>query len=421
MIEVPAVVRLVDLSLADVYRDTGDVDRQIAVLRRVVTANNGWLPGRERLAIALLQSGRVDEAVQEYRSLASRAGLPITAPLNFARLLILQNLGRDAARQNWEPVTSLLEKLDQEEALAGEVAVLRAEMLSSQDRVDEARQVLATAIETVDKASSEAVWSARILLEVSQDQDAAALQMLDLAHVAIGDPPSVRYAAALAMVSGDRSLQPDKLADIVRPEDGWDENETLDFQRNIIPLLISAQAYDLAEQVVAEVMEQRVGDVTTRLQMLEIASRSGKIDRMGDVLADLQRIAGKTARWHFGNALLITANASPTSASQGTPQAAAAGSVPASQSTTNQLTDANNRKAQEHLAEAAVLRPDWNAVPATLGSTIRSCRRRRKRDRQVLPSGRPGQSPAVHDSPSDRAADTAGTLRRGGRDDPSNA
>ena len=164
VIEVPAVVRLVDLSLADVYRDTGDVDRQIAVLRRVVTANDGWLPGRERLAIALLQSGRVDEAVQEYRSLASRAGLPITAPLNFARLLILQNLGRDAARQNWEPVTSLLEKLDQEEALAGEVAVLRAEMLSSQDRADEARQVLATAIETVDKASSEAVWSAQDLV-----------------------------------------------------------------------------------------------------------------------------------------------------------------------------------------------------------------------------------------------------------------
>ena len=153
----------------------------------------------------------------------------------------------------------------------------------------------------------------------------------------------------------------------MRPQDGWNETETLDFQRNVIPLLISAQAYDLAEQVVAEVMEQRVGDVTTRLQMLEIASRSGKIDRMGDVLADLERIAGKTARWHFGNALLITANASPTSASLGTPQAAAAGSVPASQSTTNQLTDANNRKAQEHLAEAAVLRPDWNAVPALSG------------------------------------------------------
>lgn len=358
LVELPEIVRVVDLALADVYHDTGDIDRQIAVLQRVVSANSSWLPGRERLAIALLQGGRVDEAVQEYRSVASRPGIAVTAPLNFARLLILQNLNREPALQDWSQVRSLLELLGKEDAMVGEVAILKAEMMSAQNQIEEARRILAEAVNRLGSVggspptgAAASVWSARVLLEVSQGDAAAARKLLADADSALGSTPEVRYTEAVVLVTEAADEMHLRLEAVAAVSPQWSDEQALNFRRRLIPLLISAQSYDLARRVAGRVMEQRPSDVMVRLQMLEIASRSGQFGQMEEVLDELLAIAGKTARWYYGTALFISRRTD----------------VDPSSSDSTLLSNDMNRRAQEYLAEAAVLRPDWSAVPALSG------------------------------------------------------
>ncbi len=287
VIEQPAVVRLVDLTLADVYGSTGDVDRQIAVLRRVTSNDPMWLPGRERLAIALLQTGRVDEAVQEYRIIADRPGIPISAPLNFARLLLLQNLGVEESRRDWTRVEAVLDAIEKQDTLVPDAAIIRAEMLVAQGEVERARQTLAGASHTPQLAAS------RILLEVAQGEPRRALQMADEARALSGDEPLLRYAEAMAQISlgpDDLDRQLERLAD---PAADWTPQQVAMLAQQMIPLLISSEAMDPAEKLAERATRINPGDARPRLQLLEIAYRKSDVDGMQANLDALGRISGQ--------------------------------------------------------------------------------------------------------------------------------
>ncbi|MFK8110867.1 MAG: tetratricopeptide repeat protein [Rubripirellula sp.] len=366
VVEVPTVVRLVDLSLADLYRDIGDIDRQIAVLRRVVNSDGSWLPGRERLAIALLQAGRVDEAVEEYKNFAARPGLPITAPLNFARLLILQNLNRVQANQDWTAVVKILNQLDREESLRSDVAVLRAEMYAGRNMLSQARETLREATDSLDAKDAQNAWAARILLEVSAGDGARASNLVDEATELLGDTPGLRYAQAMSILSSDQTVSPSQLQELSQPSNYWTPAETLAFRRQMVPLMLSTKAFDISLTLIEEILGDNPNDVAARLQKLQVTSQRGDLDAMRDTLDRLESLSGRSAVWHYGHALLLQGEHTKGTSN---PRSATPVMPGSDQPTQNQrLSDDMNREAQDHLAEAAVLRPEWSYVPALAGN-----------------------------------------------------
>ncbi|MCO8120613.1 tetratricopeptide repeat protein [Stieleria sp. TO1_6] len=344
VIEQAELVRLVDLELASTYGALGEHEAQIAALQRIISNDPTWLPGRERLASALLQVGRIDEAVQQYRSIAARPGVPIAAPLNFARLLLLQNLGRDEPRRDWRQVEQILQTLTERQGensdVMAEVAILRAEMLLAQGKADAADAALAEANGT------DAVWSARVLLAISRRQWDSAKQLVEQAVAEIGRTPRVRYAeAALVLTQGaiDNDVQDQLTALCTFPPD-WTTQQRLELCHVMVPLLISSQHYELAGQLVDFQISQQPSDLSAQYQRMEIAYRSKDVDTLRETLDQILARAGKTARWNYGQALLIELQAGD-----------------------ELLTDQQNDAAQTFLAEAAVLRPAMAAIPALSG------------------------------------------------------
>ena len=357
VIENTTITRLVDLTLAGLYEKMGDLDSQVAAMRRVVAVDPFWLPGRERLSFALLRAGRVDEAVQEYQTVANRPDVPVRAPLNFAQLLLLQNLGRPEDRRDWDQLERLLDAVEEQSSMQTDVALLRAEMFVARDRVEQAREVLAEADQGVR------IVSGRVLLEIAQGQSEAAAELAERGRPEFGDTPEYRYAlAALASASTSEPIEPRlrQLSDI--PSD-WTAEQSIQLARSMVPLLISTKVYDTAETLARRGAELDPASVDFRLQLMQIAFETGSDARLRDQLDSLEKIAGRNARWYYGMALATAMPA--TDAVAGKLQSGQANGPGGARSSTPPPVDEDvNRRVQEYLAEAAVLRPDWALVPS---------------------------------------------------------
>ncbi|TWU18091.1 tetratricopeptide repeat protein [Allorhodopirellula heiligendammensis] len=347
VIERPDLVRLVDLTLSDLYEEMGDTDRQIAVLRRVIANDPLWLPVRERLALAYLRSGRVDEAVQEYSLIANRPDVPIQAPLNYARLLLMQNLGREPGDRDWGPLESLIAILAQQPSFSADVALLNAEILVAQEKPDLARQALATA------PGEPRIWSARILLEVTEQDFDAAEEKIAEAIAAIGDSPALRYAQATVATAANRENLAELLSQWSEPPSSWSREEQFELARSIVPLLISNEQYEDAARLASLASEIEPSNVVARLQLMQIAFQWQKADLLREQLAALEKISGRDARWYYGNAMAISLEGAKHHETQ---EDVALEMF--------EITAETNARVQESLAEAASQRPDWSLIPA---------------------------------------------------------
>lgn len=357
IIERPELVRLVDLTLGDLYQQMGDVDRQIAALRRVVSSDPGFLPGRERLAFALMQSGRLDEAVQEYRIVSERPDVPIRAPLNYARLLLMQTLSKEPAQRDWSRLQQLLSALKNEPSFSTDIALLTAEILVAQRQPDLARKVIQ------DAPQNSRTWAARVLLEVAEKQYQAAIEVAGRAKSAVGDIPAIRAAVATALVASNADGANQSLRELSRPLKKWDDSQRMELAKSLVPLLITAKRFDDARQLATIAAALSSNDVVTRLQLMQIAFETGDAQLLRKQLDDLQKITGRDSRWYYGNAMAIAIEGQAKTDLQ----TAAAFKRPDSPSENvaviQEINAQTNRLAQESLAEAAVLRPDWELVP----------------------------------------------------------
>ena len=128
----------------------------------------------------------------------------------------------------------------------------------------------------------------------------------------------------------------------------WDEEQTVSLAQSMVPLLLSAKRYDVAKTLASTAAELRPASVVFRLQLMQIAFETGDAGDLRTQLASLEKIAGRDSRWYYGTAL-VTAMTGPD------------GQIDPNM---DAIDSDINARAQELLAEAAVLRPDWALVPS---------------------------------------------------------
>jgi tetratricopeptide (TPR) repeat protein len=170
----PHLVVQVPYLLGVCYEQLGNPDQRQAAFQQAVNAAPSIPAVRRALALALLALGKVDLAIKEYQTAASQNAL-LRGEL--AQLLIAHIARLPAAKQRWDEVERLVKELETAGDGAPEVPLLRAQLLTAQGKLDQARKL--TEAERNRHPEMIAPWLYLAALAQRQGKDDAILSLLD--------------------------------------------------------------------------------------------------------------------------------------------------------------------------------------------------------------------------------------------------
>lgn len=328
------LARQADSLLVECYERLGETTgRVMAVYQRLLKRDPNAVAARQAMAASYFALGRLDEALEEYRQIASQPIAPANVHIQIARLQFLRNLQRP--QRDWKEVEDALSKADPK---AVEVVVLKSQVLLEQGKPDQARQDLEKARDQEPKRIE--WWAALAALAERQKEPDEAKRLLTAAQKQCPDSMMLRLAWAhyWAARGGDEAK-----AAIPKLADKMDQLSPED-QASLILGLVEAQCrlnnFAEAEQLWSRMakLPRFAGDVRIQQLWFDLALKAGSEDAITQALAAIQRIEeGQGPLWHYGEALRLLRQAR-----QGK----------------KEVLDA----ARTHLEAAAKARPSWPSV-----------------------------------------------------------
>jgi len=340
----PELGRQMEYWLADCYGQMGDLRRQLAAYQRAAEIAPSWVPARLGITATLLSAGRVDEALSQLRQLVKAPNAPAAWWAQLVRALIIKNARLAPSERDWQEVENALEHAAQTDSESAQVAILRADVLVAQNRVQEAAKLLQDA--QAKNPKSVELWIARAgLADRQRDFDEAA-NLLDEAERQLGDSAALRLARASHLVRRRDDNTAESLRALSDDTKQLPRAEVLELWRGLAWMSFQVGDDEHANRLAQRVAQREPANLRTQLLMLDLAVRAKDALGMAPILREIERIQGKGPLWHYGRAV-----SSCLLANEGL-----------------------NRKellaqAQEHLAEARRLRPEWPRIP-TLAAEI---------------------------------------------------
>src|SRR6056297_646114 len=340
-----------DFILAECYRRLGKPDQQISALRRAVDANPLWQRGRERLAAALLGSGKLQESLVEYRTVVSQPDPSLSAVLALARLTLLDSLANATENQvDWQSLESILGILEKYPEAEVEVAVLRAEVAFAKGAEQEAIEVLEQQREATP--ASLPLHRALIALHLRGDRWDEASEVLKAAEQTLPDSPELRLERARFLLRRRGQEVPlDQLDAFAKPDRSWSEEQRVALANGFASLFMALEQLERCEQQAQIVANSEIGqtDLTIRLLIFDLAFRTRDIESMLRSLDHVKQIEGVGPLWRVGEAVRLSVQAEK---------------LPEEESSKR---EEFNRRALEQLSEAALERPKWSRIPRLRG------------------------------------------------------
>ncbi|MBY0522441.1 MAG: tetratricopeptide repeat protein [Gemmataceae bacterium] len=295
----PDLTKRAHLFLGQCHGQLGDAERQYAACRQVLKDDPLWVPGCLQMGAALAALGRIDEALQVYRTIESTE--PQVKVLA-ARLLLMRTLRTPPGKRSWAEAEKALDEAEARLPEAVEVPLLRAEFYSHQDSPQaraKARDVLAAAR---DRQPKQVVfWVALADLAFAGSEEP--LKILDEAERKLGDRaelrlarirywaarPGAEAAAALAKLGDDlgRFTAEDRRRVLL----GWAE--------------ACAQIGNPREalRICGLLAAQRPNDLMLRMRMFDLATQVGDEAALQPLIEEVRRIEGEAgALWRYGKA-----------------------------------------------------------------------------------------------------------------------
>ncbi|MGQ0633609.1 MAG: tetratricopeptide repeat protein [Planctomycetaceae bacterium] len=350
----PELMKEADFWLGRCYEELGKADLQLTAYRRAVGVDPTWIPARLGIANALRSTGRLDEALDEYRRIAALPGAPPAAQAQVARLTILSNLRRNASEQDWNQVEQSLHELDPESPQA---VLLKAEVLLAREKDKEkglsaAEKMLSEALERSPETLE--YWLALASLAERREQFDHASQLLDRAQAQLGDVVALRLARARQLV---RRLGPDArgaLHDLARADASYSDGDRQLLEYGLAELAIATEDWAFAKRLCRQLAQQQPNDLRIRLLLFDVYYREQPADaveqerqhaQMKQVLAEVREIEGAGPLWNYGEAIRLSLEAAQAD-SRNQPEARAEAYA----------------RAKEHLTQARMARPAWSRV-----------------------------------------------------------
>ena len=336
LIEYPDLAKQADMLLGDCYQQLGRVDQQLTAFRRAINLDSSWIPARLGVAGALLATGKLDEAVDEYQRIAESPGAPSFALTQLVRLWLLRNLSLKPSEQRWDVPTNLLNRLASIEPENSAIPVLSAEISYLQGQSDKAEQLLMSACEASPKTF--AYWEALINLAERQNAPGKAEERIEAAKNAAGDSPQLRLLQARHIAQWTKTKALDSIHQASMGVDDFDSAQRVALFNGLASLLLSLGEYDETARLAEKIVKEQPSNLQVRRLQFDLAVRSGRIDDVNKALAHVQEIEGSGPLWNYGKAVELCLRAEKESKPN------------------------LYEEAKEHLSTARLVRPNWSRL-----------------------------------------------------------
>jgi tetratricopeptide (TPR) repeat protein len=307
LIHWPIMLKKADFCLAQCYEQLGNPDQQLATSRRALQLDPLWPPAQRSLASALWATGRLDEALAEYRKLAAQDP---ALRLVLARLLIQRNLNLPAAERRWDEAEALLDEAAKSAADSLELPLLRADILIAKDKLPEARQLLVTAHEQHPRHIP--FWlGLAVLADLTEGPDKA-LEILAQAHAQTGDSVELRLAQAGFLLKNKKPELSKALAELEKPSEQLSSEDRQRLRRLLADAYLRAGLTVDAGRLWNAIAKEQPDDLQCRLALFDLALGTGNDAEAQRLVADIRRLEGETGTlWRYAEAARIIRQKSP--------------------------------------------------------------------------------------------------------------
>jgi tetratricopeptide (TPR) repeat protein len=338
--EFPQLSKQADFLLGQCYEQLGRTDLQLTAFRRATGADSRWIPARLGVATGLLASGRIDEAIDEYREIAALTRAPASVLAQLTRLLILANLRRTPKEQDWDIPNQLLERIAEIDSASPVVPLLRAEILVNQGKSDEAEALLKAARDNSPKTYD--FWLALAMLADRRDEPERVQEILHDARATLGDSVPLRITQARIAVGRQGAEAKEALRRLASAGDGFSNADRVALFGGLAGLTLAIGDYEETERLCNLVAAEEPSNLRIRLLLFDVAFRTGRTKTMEQVLVQVQQIERSGPLWHYGEAVRL----SVVARDEKQPKLYA--------------------KAIDHLTAARIARPGWSRIPLLL-------------------------------------------------------
>jgi len=320
------------------YANVGDRDKAAQSYRAALDIDRNFTPARTALIALLGQMDQVDQGLDEYGRLdPSSVGRGAVAP--FLRMLFIKTIRQPPAERNWSAVEKALDAAEKATPGAVEVALLRVQMLLAQGRVREADDLLAKAREKNPKQMD--LWGMTAVLLQQKEDWRGVEKLLDESKAVFGDSPQQRLLQAGYLVARYKTNAAERLRKLSEHTEKFSEADCVALWSGLLNAAAQVNDIEFMDRLCKMVAEKRPDNAQVRYMQFRSAMAKRDRDAMVRLLADIHRVAGQSAYWFWGKAVLSQMDAD--GAKDPRP-----------------LWD----QALAHLAKARELRGDWPRIPA---------------------------------------------------------
>jgi tetratricopeptide (TPR) repeat protein len=333
----------VNLLLAKCYAELGEPEQQRDAILRAYSADPSNVTVRLVYIQELANRGDIDEAIREYKGmLADQPGEYKGMLADQPGLVRLPLAGLLIAQRRWDEAKPLIDAASAAAPGSAEPALLRVQML--QARGDEAKAV--AELEAVRKRFPKDArpWLLRADLLTRQGKLDEARGVLKEAGDQLGDRVDLRLARArLALARGGPQVVA-TLNDLSRDIERFSREDRRGLLRELADALARQRDLEGATRALSRLVEEEPENLPSRLQLFELAMQSGDAKRAEGQIRGIERLDEQFGRFCRAGYLAWQA--------RGTTDAAAKGRARA--------------EARGLLTEIKARRPDWPRGPLAL-------------------------------------------------------
>jgi tetratricopeptide (TPR) repeat protein len=308
----PDAAAQVDLLLGRCYEKLAEPDQALTAYRHALANQAGLLEAQLGAAAALADLKKFDEAIREYQALLPRE--PTVGPL-LARLLVLDNLRRDPANQDWKRVEEVLQTAARDNPQSADVPLVRAQMLMAQNRADKAAQARAVLEEACKEHPDNVdLWLALADTEELRGNFAEGLAILQRAEDRhLGDRIEVRLARARYWArrrSADSAELAAALAALEQNLEKFKPADQARLLRDLGEIHYRAGHGQEAQRLWLRVASLQPQDLPIRLALFDLALQTGDNKEAEQLVSAIRDLEGRDGTlWRFAQASLIVASA----------------------------------------------------------------------------------------------------------------
>lgn len=284
-----------DLALGYCCARLADPEHALAAYRRALAWNPSSALARAGMAMALAATGQPEEALVELRRAASSPSAPAQTWIELARFLLARNQRLSGASREWNEAEAALDRAEQRMPGSMHVVLLRAELLAAKGDLPGARKLLESARDTDPKRV--APWRALAQLVRRQDGTQAALDLLDEAERLAGRHAEFERLRIMLHSSRERSEARVALAALETRIAQVHAAEQAALWLDLAEARFRLGDLTGAERTSRRVADANATDTRSRIILIEIYSRTGNVEALEQLSAELRRADEEGGFW----------------------------------------------------------------------------------------------------------------------------